>query len=276
MKLQYLGTAAAEGVPAIFCTCETCRIARQRGGKNIRTRSQALIDDVLLIDFPADTYFHSMREGIDLTHIHNILNTHVHEDHLYPSELYNYCRGFANLPEDHPKFHFWGGSEMVEVLTPIAEYKDAAGRVVLHALEPFTPTEVDGYTVTALPAYHGTKTPHFYLIEKDGKGLLYAHDTGAIKEEVWDYFEKVKPHFDLVSIDCTWGSKDPGKLTSHLGLQDMRRLSARFREMGLTDENTVIVANHFSHNAPDVNYEDRAVYEAEGFVMSYDGMVVEV
>ena len=51
MKIQYLGTAAAEGIPAIFCDCKTCQKARKLGGKEIRTRSQAIIDDRLLIDF---------------------------------------------------------------------------------------------------------------------------------------------------------------------------------------------------------------------------------
>ena len=45
MKLKYLGTAAAEGVPALFCTCEVCRKSMELGGKNIRTRSQAIIDN---------------------------------------------------------------------------------------------------------------------------------------------------------------------------------------------------------------------------------------
>ena len=31
MKIKYLGTAAAEGVPAIFCNCETCKEARKLG-----------------------------------------------------------------------------------------------------------------------------------------------------------------------------------------------------------------------------------------------------
>ena len=61
MKIQYLGTAAAEGIPAIFCECETCKKTRERGGKNIRTRSQALIDDKILIDLPADTYLHFLQ-----------------------------------------------------------------------------------------------------------------------------------------------------------------------------------------------------------------------
>lgn len=33
MEIQYLGTAAAEGLPALFCDCETCRKARNIGGE---------------------------------------------------------------------------------------------------------------------------------------------------------------------------------------------------------------------------------------------------
>ena len=51
MKIKYLGTAAAEGVPAIFCRCEVCRKSKAAGGRNIRTRSQSIIDDRLLLDF---------------------------------------------------------------------------------------------------------------------------------------------------------------------------------------------------------------------------------
>ncbi len=29
MKLQYLGTAAAEGIPALFCNCPVCTAARR-------------------------------------------------------------------------------------------------------------------------------------------------------------------------------------------------------------------------------------------------------
>ena len=31
MKFKYLGTAAAEGFPAVFCDCEYCKEARKRG-----------------------------------------------------------------------------------------------------------------------------------------------------------------------------------------------------------------------------------------------------
>lgn len=48
MKIKYLGTAAAEGIPALFCRCDICKEARKRGGREIRTRSQAIIDEKLL------------------------------------------------------------------------------------------------------------------------------------------------------------------------------------------------------------------------------------
>ena len=65
MKLTYLGTAAAEGWPAAFCNCDGCRAARRLGGRNIRTRSQALVDDALLLDFPCDAWLHALRQGLD-------------------------------------------------------------------------------------------------------------------------------------------------------------------------------------------------------------------
>ena len=54
MEIQYLGTAAAEGLPALFCDCETCRKARNIGGKEVRTRTQSVVDGKILIDFPPD------------------------------------------------------------------------------------------------------------------------------------------------------------------------------------------------------------------------------
>ena len=55
MKFRFLGTCAAEGIPALWCRCDNCRRSRELGGRALRTRSQALIDDTLLIDFPSDT-----------------------------------------------------------------------------------------------------------------------------------------------------------------------------------------------------------------------------
>ena len=82
MKLTYLGTGAAEGMPATFCACPVCLRSLREGGKSLRMRSCALLgDDVLQLSgyqaaslvgklgvndacqcvnrFPVDQYIHS-------------------------------------------------------------------------------------------------------------------------------------------------------------------------------------------------------------------------
>ena len=54
MKLQFLGTSAAEGIPALFCNCPACQYAYKTGGKEIRMRAGAMLDDVIKIDFGPD------------------------------------------------------------------------------------------------------------------------------------------------------------------------------------------------------------------------------
>ena len=65
MKVKFLGTIAAEGGPALFCNCQYCKEAKKRGGKDIRTRSQILVNEDLLVDFPADTYLHKLLVQIE-------------------------------------------------------------------------------------------------------------------------------------------------------------------------------------------------------------------
>ena len=80
MKIQYLGTAAAEGWPGIFCRCDVCKKALRLGGKNIRTRSQAVIDDKILVDLPQDTYSHMLTYGLDMPNIRTLFVTHSHQE----------------------------------------------------------------------------------------------------------------------------------------------------------------------------------------------------
>ena len=50
MKILYMGTAAYDSIPAPFCTCRVCRNALKVGGKELRSRTQTLINDDLLIE----------------------------------------------------------------------------------------------------------------------------------------------------------------------------------------------------------------------------------
>ena len=156
MKLTYLGTAAAEGWPAAFCNCDGCRAARRLGGRNIRTRSQALVDDALLLDFPCDAWLHALRQGLDFSAVRWLLVTHSHTDHFYPAELVNrggcYSHGMKSPTLDifcneavRDYFYKAAGHELVP---------DVEQRLRFHIVRPFECVSAGPYRVTPLPAKH--------------------------------------------------------------------------------------------------------------------------
>ena len=99
MEIQYLGTASAEGLPALFCSCEICKRAREAKGKELRTRTQALVDKKILIDLPPDTYMHSLKYSLELGQVRHLLITHSHMDHFFPVELIHRHEHFGHYAE---------------------------------------------------------------------------------------------------------------------------------------------------------------------------------
>ena len=87
MKITFLGTGAAEGIPAVWCECELCKQAKMLGGKDIRRRCTYAVDDDTMIDFGPDAVRQTQDAGIDLTRLERIIFTHNHPDHLSPMEL---------------------------------------------------------------------------------------------------------------------------------------------------------------------------------------------
>jgi phosphoribosyl 1,2-cyclic phosphate phosphodiesterase len=292
MKIQFLGTAAAEGVPALFCNCPTCVYSRKHGGRNVRTRSQALIDDVLLIDMGPDALLHEINLGLDFTRIENCLITHVHFDHFQLENFQMRQRGYANMTPDVPALHVWGSRELYEKMVrpttdvPLPKGKEIGegGRVnrddsvFCHAIEPLTPVRIGDHEVVALPACHGTREPYNYIVRnvKENKALLYAHDTSLwVDERVWQYFDEVKPHLDLVSMDCTSGNENSPNQSHHMCFIQNLAMRDKLKELGLCDEKTVFISNHFSHNGTDVAYDVFSkITEEKGVLTSYDGMSV--
>ena len=269
MKITYYGTAAAEAWPGVFCRCGACERARKAGGRNIRTRSQACVDDVLLIDMPADTYLHVLNYGLDMSAIPNLIVTHTHSDHYYPAEFWCRSVGIAhNLPEGCEVLTVWGDRRVGELAGG-----NGGERVRFSELPLMSTADVGGYSVTALPADHDQNAGvRIYVISKDGKTLLYAHDTGYLRDEVWEYIGKNKLRFDFVSLDCT-NCTLPGD-RGHMGVEADRRVKARLLDMGAADEGTKFCINHFSHNGQ-TTYDDLVEMFGSEFIVSYDGLSVE-
>ena len=279
MKIKYLGTAAAEGVPALFCRCEVCRKSREAGGRNIRSRSQSIIDDRLLIDFSADTFWHSIRNGLDLISINSCLITHAHEDHLYPPDIPMRIPGYAHFGDRAvTPLNFYGSDTTLQWIRNLAEYDELISKnvIALHPVRPYEPFEVEGYTVTALKADHDQKTdPFIYIISDGKKSLLYAHDTDIFPDETWEYLEKSGVKLSYVSLDCTEGTREI-RYRGHMYLGRNIEARRRLTETGAADENTLFCLNHFSHNAINACYDDmKPIADENGFLLSFDGAEFE-
>ncbi len=277
MKIQILGTAAAEGWPALFCNCDVCQRARALGGKNIRTRSATMIDDQLLIDFSADTYGNALRFGLDLSKVHTLLVTHDHEDHLYAEDLGTRYTWFAHLNETSPEVLTVFGNDRVgfQVARATAPYGGPGGRVAFRRVVPYEPTALPGgYTFTAMTALHDrAQQCYLYLVQdKAGKRMVYGHDTGVFTDDVMRFLAGQR--LDYVMLDCTTGSEKEG--SNHMGFADDLLVRDMLRDAGCIDDKTQMVLTHFSHNGHLLHEELEALAGPEGFSVAYDGAIYEI
>lgn len=280
MKIRFLGTAAAEGVPALFCNCDFCKYANSVRGKEIRTRSQAIVDDKLLIDFPPDTFYHKINNNLHLSGVSTLIITHSHGDHLAPSELTK--RGYPyskNMRED--VLDVYANEKSLSLIKEELKFEnekeinDAFTLSVAKAFESFVTR--DGYKVTPLKAYHHlTENALVYLIEKDDKCILYCNDTGILKEESLNFLKGYKGKIDFASFDCTMGVNSVGDKGTHMGIDDVKVLDDKLRDMGVYKVGAKKVITHFSHNnlLPFEKMQEKA--NNYGFIVAYDGIEFEI
>lgn len=268
MKIKFLGTAAAEGWPAVFCQCSSCKKAWEKGGKNIRTRSSCLIDDELLIDFPPDTYMHVLQQKLDLSKIQHLIVTHSHQDHFYPLDLVMRKEPFAHIYDGSP-LHVYGNNKVVEKYNQDCGDEKVSGKILqVHEIEAFTSFQAGNAKIIPLLAKHDpSEKCLIYIIELGGKRLLYGHDTGFFPEATWD---AIKPYrFDAVILDCTTGQHKDGK--NHMGIQDNVEVKEELLKRGNVDERTKLIVTHFSHNGGLLHDELIDAVKPYNFEVAFDG-----
>lgn len=288
MKIRFLGSGAAEGIPAIFCECRLCRQAREQ--KRYFTRSQILIDGDLLIDFPPDSYYRALTAGVDLAEVKDILVTHSHSDHFYAEDFF--MRGLLSsyrLPVHTvnvyaskavtdllDKFYsgYPKGTYKPEPIGTFNGYDEYAQSTEYVNVSPFEKFGAGEYTVTALPSAHVPAEPSLiYAVEKGGKRLLYATDTGYPAAEVFDFLEREGGVFDAVVYDGTYGFSDINE--GHMNFRDCERMKSELAARGLTSDRTKHYITHMSHNvAKDLDDLDKNF--PRGFIMACDGLEAEV
>lgn len=277
MKLHLYGSGASEGVPALFCECENCVRFRKLGGKNIRTRTGAMVDEKLLIDFSADTYAHVLYGGLDLRKAEYLIVTHSHEDHLYAADLMTVKPPMAFYNRER-RLEVYGNEKTIKKIE--AEQKkygrnpcEMQKYLQLHRIKAFEKVKVGEYEILPLPASHDKNEDCFiYCVTCNGKTLLYGHDTAYFSESVWNAL--TLHHLDCVVLDCTMVDTT-GAFPEHMGLPDNIAVRKRMLENGMADENTVFIATHFTHIFNPEHARIRPIFEKAGIQTAYDGYEID-
>jgi phosphoribosyl 1,2-cyclic phosphate phosphodiesterase len=312
VKLTFLGTGAAEGYPALWCRCERCLIARERGGRNLRFRSSLLINDDLLLDPGPDTVAAGVRLCVDFAAVQAALVTHPHTDHLEPSTFFWRRKGFVGTPLPMMDVYASGAS--------IARLTQREGRTVdpgplqlrmrqIGAFQRFSVSTGDAapdprfedraaetpttprrtYDVWTFGANHAEPQmePVIFAIrqttgpEAEGRAapatLFYATDTGPFSDETWAALDTLRAEgvtFAASAIDSTLGLGADGK--AHMTIRQMAAHQEMLAERGAFALGARRFAHHFSHNGTPPYEELSALLAPQGIESSYDGLVVDL
>lgn len=274
MKLHFYGTGASEGVPAAFCECKYCRNIRKIGGKNLRMRTCAQLDDRLLVDFSMDIYAQTLFRNLDLSLISYVLITHSHEDHFSPHTLTTIMPPWA-FYERERLLEVYGNETVIhKVMAAIEQLGEVHGEMEqylnLCQLEYFQAKVIGKYRVMPLPANHDQREKCMvFIIQDKEKTLLYGHDSGRFDEMTWEVFGDYK--FDCVVLDCTMVD-ETGVYGGHMGLPDNIAVRERMMREGRATDNTKFVLTHFVHRFNPLHERITPLFADKGFIAAYDGM----
>jgi phosphoribosyl 1,2-cyclic phosphate phosphodiesterase len=283
MFLKVLGSAAAEGWPAVFCGCEPCREARRRGGKDLRRRTSYQLGDAIHVDFGPDSYGSMIDFGLDYSLLRHLFITHVHPDHWYPEQLRLRREGFSRCLAGSLLTVYGNG----HVGADLAAFSEGLAVLRLN-FQPITPFERvslgDEWSAVGLPASHSDEDELAlnYLFTWRDRTVVIGNDTGWWLPEVWDFLQTQK--LDVVVMDCTSGPTGTGPRapetswvgTHHLNCEWVVEVRDELARRGALAADCTFVANHFSHNGGWLHEDLEEFFVPKGIVVGFDGMEVEL
>lgn len=254
IKVQFLGTGAAEGIPAMKCGCEHCRRARQEGGKLRRERSCILLrlpGYTLLVDAPPN--IRNILSSYGINSIDGIFISHEHYDHA------------GGLKE----FAYWGKD--IDLFTVASTYasleregafRETGGHLVSQEFHPGMAFHFDGFFLVPFAVKHSV--PCFGLaVFQGGVKLIYTSDTSSIFSH---YAYTLMEGADLLIVN-TPGFEEPQ--ADHINIIEAVDLKYRVNAKKL-------VLTHFNHhNMPHDKLEDFIIGKP-GVIIAYDGMNIVI
>lgn len=282
--IKVLGSAAAEGIPALFCNCRVCQEAWKNKGKDVRMRASYLVNGSVRIDFGPDSMAQEYKYELHSENLRHLFITHPHIDHLLKEEFNWRMPGFSVVPEENILNVYGSPGTLMDIKSYFYNYRNFQGdykkfRMNLVEMKRFETLELPDVDQawTQFPADHMYERPagepSFYMIRIGKKYALIANDTGVFADSVWEYLEKNKVRFDLVITDCTGGILDIEH--GHMSGKYVLETKEKLEKLGCITKDTPYYINHFSHNCKATHVELEAHFNPHGIQVCYDGLEIK-
>lgn len=269
MKIKILGTSGSGGWPAMFCNGYASQRALEIGGKNLRSRSSILVDGILKIDFPPDTFHQAITYGFNFAGVKYLFLTRSSFNNFACDEFMNLNPFLVNR-KNMDYLRIFGNVESISKLKKF----DGDIHATLHEIEPFQVLNIGSFVIYPLKAMNnGDMYPLNYIIRKGSRSVLYATDTGIYEEKTWKYLKGL--NIELAIVECSQGPKKSAA-AEKMGLPDVLIYKKKAEEIGLTGSHTRWMLTHFSHEGGLLHEEMEEVARPFGLEIAYDGLEVEL
>jgi phosphoribosyl 1,2-cyclic phosphate phosphodiesterase len=268
MTIRLLGTGAADGIPAFYSNSRVSEYARLKGGKDVRTRSAALIDGCVKIDLPPDTAMQLNRDGLSAMDWACLIFTHGHDDHFDVNQIQYAMHPFTD--KEFLEFPIYANGTIIERIRE----RYPSWPMELVETKSFNCFYLCKYRVTPIRARHKEdEDAHNLIIERDGRSLLYALDTGIWTPETWEFLKDF--NIDALIIECTDGRAECD-YDGHLNIKKCAEMVERLREQGTLRAGAPVITSHHSHKGDATHEELIQLLAPHGITPGYDGMEVTV
>jgi phosphoribosyl 1,2-cyclic phosphate phosphodiesterase len=268
MQILLLGTGGADGIPAFYGNDRVSNHARKHGGRDVRSRSAAIIDGILKIDLGPDTQSQMIRHGLSPRDWFSLFLTHSDDDHLCLSEIQYGLFPFVEC--EKLEYTIYGNATVCDLIRK--RYPEWPMNLV--ELHKYISVEDHGYAITPLHATHKEDEEcHNFLIEKDNKKFLYATDTGYYRDEVFDFL--AGKQIGGVVIECSDGfHKTP--YVGHMDLAQCVDTVSRLRENGAIATDAQVFTTHNAAGGGGTHAELEAALVPHGIYVGYDGLQIDL
>ena len=255
MRIRFLGTGGAEGIPAINCDCHHCTRARREGGLLTRRRSAVLFSlpgYELLMDTPPD--IRELLETNGVRKIHGIFLTHEHADHTEGLEEFLYWREGVDLFAEPRLYRRLIRGEWGERLPDIAFHL---------VIRPGIAVRFKDFFFVPFEVRHSV--PCFGLAFYEGRRrVVHLTDSGR---RLSNYARCLIDGADALIVNTPFF--EPLEAEAHLSVKEAIALKD---EMGVER----LVLTHINHHNRPHDELEAYVAQFEGVTVAYDGLTIDV